>query len=324
MRLYKLDRNRAFPGTATGVFLPQPAQLDAEAPDETWCLIGDAGQALGGVSLWWQRSCLHQGRRTGRFGHFSSAGRAVSVNLLRHALERLHAERCELAAGPINGSTWYKYRLVTDPGTGPEFPLDVHTPPEWCEDYRAAGLEELETYCSVSLEPPPAAETDAVERERRVTEKGILVRTIDMNAPVRDLSAIWSLSMECFSFNPFFTPIEEQAFLDLYRPFLTLMDPEYVLLAEDEKGVCAFHFAFPYQTPDSRRNVVSKTMAVHPRVRGTGVGSYLLHRILARASSEGAHEIIMAFMHERNLSAAWARKHGRVIRRYAVFGKILP
>lgn len=324
MRLHKLDRDSTFPDVAAGIVLPQPAQLNAEAPDETWCLMGNAGQAVGCVSLWWRRPCLHQGMRTGRFGHFSSVGRAVSVSLLRHALERLGAEGCNLAAGPINGSTWYSYRLVTNPGTGPEFPLDLRTPPEWCGDFRAAGLEELETYCSVSLNPRPAKETDAGEREKRVAEKGILVRTIDMDTPERDLSAIWALSMGCFSSNPFFLPIEEQAFLDLYRPFLTLMDPAYVLLAEDGDGLCGFHFAFPYQARNGYRNVVSKTMAVHPRVRGRGVGSYLLRRILARASSEGAHEIIMAFMHDRNLSAAWAQKHGRVIRRYAVFGKALP
>lgn len=320
MKLMRVNDGARLPDAAPGLALPHPVRMAAEAPDESWCAVDETGRAAGCLSLWWRRTARYKDQPAGYIGHFASAGGGVSALLLARARERLREEGCALAAGPIDGSTWRSYRLVTDPGDGPDFPLDIRTPQEWYADFRAAGFDVLETYCSVSLGAPAALGLDCDAHSDAVAAAGIRVRSIGTDALDRDLAAIRALSMQCFPANPFFAPIKEPDFLALYRPFIDFADPAYILLAEDSHGLCAFHFAFPYLAAEGRRNVVSKSMAVHPRMRRTGLGSHLLRRAIARAAQERAGDFIMAFMHDANLSAKWARAHGRVIRRYAVLG----
>ena len=56
---------------------------------------------------------------------------------------RLAAERCTIAIGPVDGNTWQRYRLITEPGTEPPFFLEPDNPDAWPGQFTAAGFTPL-------------------------------------------------------------------------------------------------------------------------------------------------------------------------------------
>src|SRR5206468_1126582 len=80
-------------------------------------------------------------------------------------------------------------------------------------------------------------------------------------------------------------------FRAMYEPFRGRLDPEFVLLARDARGLAAYQFAFP--DPSSARGggptrLVVKTVATSPRARGPGPANPMLDRPRARAHARGA------------------------------------
>ena len=79
--------------------------------------------------LWWTNGPALPDERLGVVGGFQATSATATATVLERAAERLRAERCTLAVGPMDGNTWRKYRFVTDPGTEPPFLLEPTNPP---------------------------------------------------------------------------------------------------------------------------------------------------------------------------------------------------
>ena len=91
---------------------------------------------------------LHRGRRTGFIGAIESADEDAADALLTRAEERLRAAGCALAAGPVEGDTWHRYRLVTWSDGTPPFALEPYSPLEASAPWERAGFTALEGYAS--------------------------------------------------------------------------------------------------------------------------------------------------------------------------------
>ena len=145
------------------------------------------------------------------------------------------------------------------------------------------------------------------------------LRTFDAARAEDELSRIHALSLQAFASNHFYQPISLEDFLASYRPVLGAIDPELVLLAEDEAGgLVAFLFALPNFAEGAKpTSVILKTYASQVK----GAGSMLANEFHARAKARGFREVIHALMHESNLSAQHSdNTGGRVFRRYALWG----
>ena len=85
-----------------------------------------------------------------------------------------------------------------------------------------------------------------LRRADRRAPAGLRLRAFDAARAEEELTRIHALSLEAFSSNHFYQPISLEDFLASYRPVLGAIDPELVLLAEDEAGeLAAFLFALP-------------------------------------------------------------------------------
>jgi hypothetical protein len=136
------------------------------------------------------------------------------------------------------------------------------------------------------------------------------------------LRAIHALSLEAFAGNRFYKPIDAERFLASYRPVLSVLDPDFVLLAEDDAGTLAgFLFGLPDRAEaPSTRSVILKTYASQRK----GLGSALASIFHARAAQKGYGASLHALMHEDNLSARHSDNVGaKVFRRYALWSRRL-
>jgi GNAT superfamily N-acetyltransferase len=310
--------------------VPSPAgpSMDAMAgarPDLCLLVRDGEGRAQARCSLWVDSTPLLDGQRTALIGHYAATDRGAAARLLEEAAARAAAAGAHLGPvraliGPMDGNTWRAYRLVTDGFGAPPFLLEPVTPPEWADDFEAAGFEPLARYHSALEDPIRADGSPAALAEQHLRTLGLQVVPMPLDQPEATLQFIWRLSLEAFAGNFLYTPISWEEFLALYRPVLPLIDPRLLLLCTDSQGTPAgFLFALPDLLRSEPDTVIVKTFAVLPGLQGKGVGSALAELVRDAARRAGYRRMIHALFHVENRSGRISAHTGKPLREYTLF-----
>lgn len=301
--------------------------LPVQGQDETLLLKDERGETQARCSLWWSEAPPLPGHRVGAVGHYFADSAAAGGALLKRALERLRSERCTLAVGPMDGNTWRRYRLVTTRGSEPHFFLEPNNPDDWPLHFEGAGFLPIAHYYS-ALVPDLREEDERVPRvEKRLTESGVLIRPLCMDAFEEELLAVHQLSLSSFRRNFLYTDLSAGDFVAQYLPVRPMLVPELVLLAELEGRVVGFVFAVPdlaqTQRGEKVDTVILKTVAVEPGRHVAGLGAVLVARIHREALRLGFRRVIHALMHENNPSLNLSARQADPMRRYTLFARPL-
>lgn len=274
--------------------------------------------AAASCSLWWS---------TGAIGHFRAHDAESGAELLRRACARLAERGCTRAVGPMDGSTWHSYRLVTERGDEPPFFLEPDTPAHWNECFARAGFSVLARYCSSLQHDLGQSDARLESVARRAAAADIRIRTFDPDHAARDLAALHALAQEAFRDAYLFSPIAREQFITQYARVLPVLRPELVQLAEQEGRLVAFLFALPDALEAVRgaapRTVILKTVAARRGRTYAGLAHLLAERAAAAARAMGFTRAIHALMHEGRPSRNWSARGARVMRRYALLGRAL-
>lgn len=250
------------------------------------------------------------GKRTAALGDFACETPEAGARSIRDAMLLLKAEGFQAVIGPMNGNTWAKHRLVVESDGQPPFLMEPQNPAHFVDAFEQSGLQIVSRYVSAVM---PADELDS-----QTIVPGLSLRQLDPARAEAELSRVHALSLEAFASNHFYQPIALEPFLASYRPVLGVIDPELVLLLEDEAGVLkGFLFAIPNLADPGSNAVILKTYAS----RAKGGGAMLANEFHRRAKAKGFSSVIHALMHASNLSATHSgSKGGKVFRRYALWG----
>ena len=302
------------------------ATLAATGADEHWLLVGAAG-ALARCSLWWSAAPAYQQHRVGLIGHYA-ADDTLAESLLRHACDRLRQAGCAIAIGPMDGSTYNHYRLVTEPGTEPPFFLEPTNPASWPAHFTGNGFTPLSEYYSAAQDALEATDSRIPEIERQMEAAGVRVRPLDPTAFERDLRSVYPVVAAGFAESLLASPIGEEAFVAQYRPLESLLVPELVQIAETDERAVGFLLVVPDWNQARRGELIdtgiAKTTAVLPEYQRQGLGILLAARAIAAGRALGYTRAIHALIREDNVSRRLSDVyHGRVIRRYTLYAKEL-
>lgn len=278
-------------------------------------------------SLWWTNSPSMPGERVGLIGKFHAIDPESASTLLNEACRHLSAHGCSIAIGPMDGSTWKSYRLVTDPGSEPPFFLEPTNPPEWPHYFVASGFSALANYTS-ALNPDLGYIDPRIEKVRhRMASAGILIRPIQLTEFARELRHIYEVSIGSFHKNFLYSPIDYDEFESLYLPIRQAIVPELVLLAFDQLKCVGFVFAVPDFAEATAghpiKTVIAKSLAVLPGRQMAGLGTLLLAEMQRAAFQLGYTRAIHALMHESNNSRNLSGHYAATMRRYTLFSKSL-
>jgi hypothetical protein len=300
------------PETSTAApFAPHAAQtLESVVRGEVRarCSLGSSGTPL------------HHGRRAGFIGNVEWSDDDALVELLASAAKSLREAGCELAAGPVDGDTWHRYRLVTwSDGTKP-FVLEPFTPLAAVTPWERAGFAPLETYSSLRDDALGERDERAAASAARLRENGVTLRSLNLDRFDEELAQIHALALRGFHDAPLFTPIGFAEFAALYRPLAPLLDPRLCPVAELDGRIAAVLFAL--RDPRAPETVVLKTVVRGADRRLAGVGFVLTDRARAAAHALGATRAISALQHDGTVARTLA-PNAVVFRRYAVFSKEL-
>jgi GNAT superfamily N-acetyltransferase len=296
------------------------------AADEAVAVRRD-GSMAGQCSCWWHGTPEYDGLKTGVIGQYSAADAAAGAAVLSKACDVLARAGCAIAIGPMDGSTWQRYRFIVDRGAEPPFFLEPDTPDDGPVQWMWSGFQPIASYSSamtdrLDVEPP------AVPRAvRRLAAAGISIRPFDASRAECELRTLFDLASVSFRRNFLYTPIAYDQFQPQYAGLLPLLSPELVLMAERDGAVLGFVLAVPDMLQAGRSSaidtVVIKTLAVHPSVEGTGIGGVLVAMVHRHARALGFRRAIHALMHDVNTSRGLSGRFARPFRRYALFAKRL-
>jgi GNAT superfamily N-acetyltransferase len=307
----------------------QPVSTDDLAlhrPDRRLA-VTDRHSLVARCSLWWRRTPRTLDEVMGAIGHYATVDHRAGIALLERACAVLARAGCATALGPMDGSTWRRYRFITERGEAPPFFLEPDNPDDWPSHWTASRFTPLATYTSAANDDLSVVDERTETVRASLRDAGIVIRAFDPSRADEELRRLFTLSLSAFTGNFLYTPIGEQEFLAANRALLPYVRPELVLLAERAGDLAGFMFAVPDMLQARRGEaidtIVLKTMAVAPSCRGMGLGGVLMDDVQRAARALGFRRAIHALMHEGNRSRALSDRYGHTIRRYTLFARPL-
>jgi GNAT superfamily N-acetyltransferase len=276
--------------------------------------------------------------RSGIVGHYEATDAAAGISLLRHALRRLAEAGVARVIGPINGSTWGRYRLALGADVGslpllqdpPPFFTEPQNPAAYHDQFLAAGFAVASEYESRIVRDLTTARPQASALAARVASSGITIRPLATRHLEEELRALFAFSAAAFGDQPYFRPIDFALFRGMYLHLRPLIDPDLVQLAHDGGGrLLGVVVALPDPlsgagggglTAGRPTRVVLKTLATAPDARRLGLGAHLADEIHRLARTKGYCAVIHALMHVGNDSMKLSTRYAsESFRRYALY-----
>jgi GNAT superfamily N-acetyltransferase len=304
-----------------------PSTLAGTRADEHW-LLEDTAAVVARCSLWWTAAPPYTGHRVGLIGHYAAADETLASALLQHACDRLRQAGCSIAIGPMDGSTFNHYRLVTEPGTELPFFLEPTNPANWPAHFSGNGFTPLARYYSAVQSDLESTDPRIPEIERQMRAAGVRLRPLDPGAFERDLRRVYPVVSTGFADSLLASPIDEEAFVAQYRPLESLLVPELVQIAETDQRAVGFLLVLPDWLQAQRGELINtgiaKTTAVLPEYQRQGLGMLLAARAIEAGRALGYTRAIHALIREDNVSRHLSDVyHGHIIRRYTLYLKEL-
>ena len=304
-----------------------PADPTAPGPDAEWAVTYAGDRPVARLATYVRHDLVGAPGETGLVGHYAATDPDAAVELLRDATARLLAAGARRVLGPMNGTTWGRYRFaIIEPSgdtSAPPFLGEPVNPLDYPAHFARAGFRETARYESRITRDIAAENPRAVAAEATARARGITIAPIDLARFEEELRDLHQFSIRAFAANLYYSPIGAEEFAAMYRPMRALLDPAMVLLARDADASLigyAFAYADPLALEEGRpHRLIVKTLAVDPAWRSIGLGALLVERLHAAARGAGLSVVIHALMHVANDSMKISAHTARLFRRYALY-----
>lgn len=304
------------------------AELGRARPDACWVALDGDGMVVGRCGVWWRGLPELAGGRVGYIGHWAAVeGDEVAGGLLAAACGELRAAGCGVAVGPVDGSTWRRYRFVTGTSGAAPFFMEPVNPLEYPRQFRAYGFGTFGVYHSVSDERLGEEDEKTAGAARRLEGMGVRLRVLDAGRVEEEMREIHGVVRRAFRRAPLYQELPFEEFAGEYEKVRRHVGADWVTVAEEGGRVVGFAFAVPdlLQARDGGRidQAILKTLAVLPGREYAGLGLVLTGAARARARAAGCRRLIHALMHEANVSRRIRAGYVEPMRRYEVYSMLL-
>lgn len=315
-----------------GALSPKQEQIDPEAE----CLLAMFNdKPVARLSILATDNLKHAPGLSGVIGHYEALDAEAGILLLNEAKAKLKDKDVKRVIGPMNGSTWGRYRLALAPQSGdpvyspPIFFSEPLNPSEYPEHFIKAGFNPIDHYESRIVNDLNARLAEMEQLARKMARLGVTTESVDLARFDEYLAEIFEMSVHAFANNMYYRDIGFAEFSAMYQKMKPLLDPDFVRLAYDSKRrLVGFALGFPdlYSNAEGLpKRLIYKTLATREEMRGSGLGVYLLDELHQVAYRKGYQAVIHALMHCDNNSLKLSKRcyNSVIFKRYALFGVTL-
>ena len=226
----------------------------------------------------------------------------VFSKLLNAVMEEVSLLNIAYIIGPMDGSTWNTYRLVTSPQPDP-FLLEVITPRYHIDLYKKYGFTTLAKYLSTQTHEIVDNWEKLEKRYHDFTKAGVVFEPFNLEDATSEFEAIAHLCLNSFAGNLLFSPIETGQFVEKMMPTLPLINPRYTIVAKHQNKAVGFIFCYQDLQDKNEKAIVVKTLARDLDDRYKGIGSVLSSLAMRNVKADGFTKGIHALMVDYNTSA---------------------
>ncbi len=303
------------------------AAVAQQRADHHLLLTNQADEIVARCSLWTKNTPPYLQHKLGVLGHYAAANLTDAQELLRHACAFLSAQNCTMVIGPMDGNTWQRYRFITERGAEPPFFLEPENPDDWPQHFLLNGFVPISEYFSTLIPDLDKRDPRLAEKAAQLERAGVTIRTPTMEHFDLELVRIYQVARVAFQANFLYTPISQNEFIALYESLKPFIQPQLILLAEQNNTCVGFLFALPNlvqaQRGDAVDTFIVKTVAVLPDAEFIGLGGLLVARSHEIAAQLGYKRAIHALMQAGNRSRGISKHYSQPLRRYTLLGKEL-
>lgn len=248
----------------------------------------------------------------------------VSEYILKAIEEEASKTGLNYMIGPMNGSTWDNYRFSIH-HTFSNFLLEPYHHLYYNPQFTKAGYDPISEYTSGLDTDLECNHSDILKREAELLHEGVTIRKINMNDYEGELKKLYPVISNSFKSNFLYTPIRWETFLKKYLEARKIINPEYVLIAENrENEIIGFIFAYDDLYNRNEKSLVVKTLARNESKQWSGLGQVLSNRLVNTVKNKDYKSLIHAFIIENGTSREASQKfHGKIYKDYVLYGKAL-
>ncbi len=258
-------------------------------------------------------------KKIGQIGFFDSVNDKIITNYLFNSIKNYAKKNnYDFLIGPMEGSTYNKYRLKVS--NNPSFLFDVDNKDYYPRLFKSEGFKVIGSYCSTLYKNLNRDYSRIEKFDKFFKNKGIVIKQLDLANFDCEIKRIFKVCKVSFTNNFLYSPISFNQFYNMYEPIKKIINPEFILIAENEKKEpAAFVFCYDDYLNKTAKTLVIKTLAQIPNPKYKGLGSYLVELIHKKAFSLGYNQIIHALMHDNNVSKN-ILKNGEIYQQYELLG----
>lgn len=241
----------------------------------------------------------------------------VSFTLLQFISDYCKSQGFKNLIGPLNGSTWNSYRFatatITDSFLSEPFHKGYYT--NQFEQFGFKTIAEYVTRIDTKLVIPKAS---------TVLNENISFRNLDIENFEMEMKKVFAFCKHTFRNNFLYTLIDEEAFLKKYIAIKSVINPEFVLIAEHEGEIVGLILVLEDLYCHRERRLIIKTLARKSGADYVGLAQELTSKLLNKASKYDYKSVLHAFMHQNNASTKVSKKFsGQPFRTYKLYQKEL-
>lgn len=249
------------------------------------------------------------------FGFFESLPDNEIFNLLWRELINLAKSRnIKVLKGPINGSPWYQYRVVSDSDGSPFFKTEM-----FCDNYyynffkSVKPAKEIFYYSAHRIRFESIISATKFSYKKLSTEGFIIEEIKDI--AIDQLKSIWELSKKTFKNYWGYVDLSFDDFISLYLPqkLFCHLNKIYFLKKQDQV------IGFLSTLREDNLTLIFKTICILPEFQGLGLGNMLVYKAHLDAKKDGFKKIIYALIQTDNNIRNFPKDDAIIFRNYSTF-----
>lgn len=304
--------------------LSQKNQINPEFLVSCLVLLRD-GLPIGRLAIYDNPHLSYSSQRVGAIGNYECIDDSEAAQvLLNRAMDRIRELGMDYLIGPFNGSTWDDYSFITG-HSHPNFFLESFNPIYYNQQFLDFGFQAITTRVSGIDRDLSGRRESLEEKERKMQEAGVQIRTICLERYEEELRSLYAFVMKHFRGHDFFSPISWESFRKKYMDLKAWIDPDLVLIAEDEEGkMVGMFFCIQDFLNLDIQCLIAKLAARSPEEKWRGLGDVMMNRMYERARKKGFQAMIHAFMNRGFRSRLSEEYAGEIYKTYALYGMAVP
>ncbi len=216
----------------------------------TYFLAMRDGKPVGRIAAILNRNHIaFAGRQEGFFGFFDVINDQIVANaLLNTAMKRLREQGISKVIGPANFSTNETCGLLVENFDEPPFIMNTYNAPYYIqllENYGFTKNVDLLCYELLGSNMPTEVMEFADKLEKRLVERGVTIRQIDMKHYDREIEQFLPVYNASWSENTGFVPMTPEEVKQIGKDLKQIIDPDFVYFAEKDGKIIGVSLSIP-------------------------------------------------------------------------------